>query len=1343
MGIESGTALREVPASNGSAADPDATRGRKRDRSMTRANVKHIRPDESSTLRGRSPRRATSPFDYTSRTTTPALLSPTRHLLLHHHIQKARREHCPSRGGAPAGQAQLDPPRPRSRSRGRGGQRAQRQDTEGQRSADLLSGLRNEHGASALETQGLWPASEHGPGLIKDDAGHAALAPSLVASFMPLAFSASRATYTPIQRLCPNFLRIQDDLASAVSSNKRSYTSSSSPSAQRAPQDAGPREPSSPRGTRKSGRKYVNTRLHTIFPLFEHSVRPGTTLDEVMAQAQREYDQTAPSKDQIAVDVYLRDLLSRPGEGRFNDLWEKYCALAKDARRKTRVQVIMYLSSSSGIVPNGRAMALFRQMEANSWTDELLMIAVKLFMRFKEDAKALALLKTSLARGFSAGFDYFFSQSVKRQNWVMVIDIWTAFSQVGSRMGGKGTLSLNCLTQLTAIPNFTSLVMQFEKYVAHKGMAGQAAGGVSGASSTETLTALRLQLSKLALEQPLTPPEAAVFLSGMNRPESYHQYLSAQFEVFKKPAKAAAQNSQANNIHTQRRSRRTQLQAHASLLNEFWDKCREVPEFGKVTHILRGMFEINYPHNAAALARLYDDWIEANGELDRWGFQKYLALYARKGDVESVNSLWKRYVTCYPFDLTIPGGFRSLINVHAQTGRPAEAEREMRKMQEEYGVTPDIDLRNALLKAYERANDYDKVMACFKDICETGEPDAYTYAHAMTMCAKKGDLRNTLELFNNAQRRRIAVTQEMILALVMSYCRNNQVEEAEKLCTGLADRGITSTAIWNHLILFYGMQGKAAKCQELSELMKKRNIGWDTQTYQNLLEALVRANQIQPAFSLLQQAHHDKNISTDPGHFAIVLHGAAKVGHSDMVEGIRTFMQKAGQELTFNGHVALLEAASRSTLSKSRLQTLGQGLVLSLQAMVRGPWASRKSWKGVTGDVRELRQQTNQIDLAVKLLVELDDVDTAEQLINVYTDIFPQYKTEQPLPSNIVGAIMGAYLKKKAYGMAEELWQQTWHNTLAQARRPGGAGLHAAHAYDLSRPLEVKIRMFRERNDGKGLAKCIQEVVAAGFHLTNHSWLMSIHYLAEMGQWETAMRWCEEMLMPHWKGWEEGKSSPWEKRRATNSHELQAAPKSLIDALQHEWLRLRKLAVWSAENSQKLEEIQTAYPKLHFAFITAQYENLEETTAATDRMQLNAALRKFLGRFEVHEIKDMKRILRRRLYMPNTPKAAGFQSNVKALPSTTLAKDTPAQISTPTTSTPTPTPTPTPSTAAGQPAATPHRDAPRLSAEQYAALKQALDDRIFQRDRKPGTGQHHDLGQHLIPVSRARSLQRS
>ncbi|KAG5917812.1 hypothetical protein E4U53_004154 [Claviceps sorghi] len=127
-----------------SATNDDVSRGRKRSRSLSRtARSRSLRPDESSTLRGRSPRRATSPFQLYSRNTSPAALkSSTSHLLLCNRLRRARREHCPSRTASPA--ERTVGRRQRSRSRSRSRNRRPRRDHEPVRSPDVLSRLRNE-----------------------------------------------------------------------------------------------------------------------------------------------------------------------------------------------------------------------------------------------------------------------------------------------------------------------------------------------------------------------------------------------------------------------------------------------------------------------------------------------------------------------------------------------------------------------------------------------------------------------------------------------------------------------------------------------------------------------------------------------------------------------------------------------------------------------------------------------------------------------------------------------------------------------------------------------------------------------------------------------------------------------------------------------------------------------------------------------------------------------------------------------------------------------------------------------------------------------------------------------
>ncbi|RDA84119.1 hypothetical protein CP532_0094 [Ophiocordyceps camponoti-leonardi (nom. inval.)] len=127
------------------ALDHDHVRGRRRSRSSTRNSIQALRCDESSTLRGRSPRRASSPLG--------SVASPLR--------RHSRREHCPSRAADPSSLLR----RRRQRSRSRGGWR---RDRDMVHTADLPSGLRNELRLS-LDESPLRPPKDGDA--IKDESG--------------------------------------------------------------------------------------------------------------------------------------------------------------------------------------------------------------------------------------------------------------------------------------------------------------------------------------------------------------------------------------------------------------------------------------------------------------------------------------------------------------------------------------------------------------------------------------------------------------------------------------------------------------------------------------------------------------------------------------------------------------------------------------------------------------------------------------------------------------------------------------------------------------------------------------------------------------------------------------------------------------------------------------------------------------------------------------------------------------------------------------------------------------------------------------------------------------------
>ncbi|KAH0433623.1 hypothetical protein CKAH01_12856 [Colletotrichum kahawae] len=121
--LETGIRFLDV-TSRPFSPDPDAHRGRKRHRSLTRSDMPATHyggTGESSTFRGRPRRRSTSPMALSSRASSRGLLnpsvSPTRKRLLRVVLLDRRRSQSPSRSRSP--NHQQPPPRRRQRTRSR------------------------------------------------------------------------------------------------------------------------------------------------------------------------------------------------------------------------------------------------------------------------------------------------------------------------------------------------------------------------------------------------------------------------------------------------------------------------------------------------------------------------------------------------------------------------------------------------------------------------------------------------------------------------------------------------------------------------------------------------------------------------------------------------------------------------------------------------------------------------------------------------------------------------------------------------------------------------------------------------------------------------------------------------------------------------------------------------------------------------------------------------------------------------------------------------------------------------------------------------------------------------
>ncbi|KAL6884126.1 TPR-like protein [Trichoderma longibrachiatum] len=1093
-----------------------------------------------------------------------------------------------------------------------------------------------QHGASAIELSSIWPAIGRVPEAEPVESAARPLQAGLVASAFLLDFLYPNATYSLLRRLYPGLPRPQDGGHAGGAARRRHFTSSTA-AAEHGSQSS-VIHPTASTPPSMEGFSSAGGQAHQRGDGAPAARESHTCGSESKAASS---DYVSEGSTSLRVDhmsrlqsnaAQLEDMLSHQGEERFHDVWDLYCRLDEQHQLEFRRDVILYLARSRGIVEVGRAISLFRQIPTSSWDDDLLAAGVLAFTRSGDLEYAINRLKAGMElKGLVGGLEYVMAEIITSEKWPMLIGVWLEFYASRLKFEPAGRPDAVRLERLETLPGLDRLFFSFEQYLSSDGL--KAMRPINIYETTRLgLKALRRKMAELALAQPCQPRQATAILEIFNDHQLYEHYLLRVLETWQG---------------------KIELTSSVAWLSDLYRTYRKLPGAHPPVSLLQHMFELHYPAGTAALEEIYQDWHRAWGDLDQWGYEKFLKFYAGVGDTQAVQQLWRRYVAKYPRVLRKPRAFRSTMNAYAQVGDIAKAEEELRVMTDQHGVKPDLDIWNTLLKCYMRAQDYNRAVACFNEICGMYRPDSFTYAHIMAMSAKKGDLEATLGFFSRSQKDRITVSKEMAMSLVMAYCRNDRLMEAERICMELAERGATSTAIWNQLILFNGMQGKLSKCYELLQAMKLFDLTWDHQTHEFLLQALIRVDQVQPAYRLLRTAYKEKLFPVGPEHFAVVMAGAVRTGELGLVEILASHLSRAGQSMNFNAKVALAEASYRKTPSSDRTRQLGKEFVSHLRSMLVHETRGRdaRAVSTLPGDIWHLKKQTKSVGRAVKLLIELRDFKTAEEVMSLYSSMFPRHRGGEPFPPEVVSALMLGYFKDRKFRQIHKMWNDMWNRVLVRAKHRKAAGIYPVHEYDISRPMTIMARTYREQMDGKGLLRCVEQVTSSGFKLTRKNWNLLIRYLAETGQWEPAMRWCETMLMPRWRGWNPAKRSLQERRHLRNTRVLQASNAAVL-SLQRQWLNLRKLAAWSADVSAKLREIERKYPRLHYAFTNTDFENLAGGWDGR-RASLRKKAMELLRPFSHAELKRMKRSLERQLRSQRIKRQQrrGLRSSLRAVSS--------------------------------------------------------------------------------------------
>ncbi|KAH7017311.1 hypothetical protein EDB80DRAFT_704561 [Ilyonectria destructans] len=1034
-----------------------------------------------------------------------------------------------------------------------------------------------QHGASAIDLSSIWPGPPRTADPETTDADSSSRyqqqQSGLLASAFLLDFLYPSATLPLLRRIYPKLPRTQDGNRKALVSRRRQYSSSATE-----PILASTTSNMVALSDMELGEGGVYTTMSEHDPTALENRRDGEDANghdnAPIAESQVDSDASLKYDAQHTLER-LERLISNHTGHLYSEVWDLYTHLDHENRLCMRAPIVMYLVRSHGVVESGRALSVFRQIPMDEWDNDLLTAGILLFLRTGDLPSAIDQFKTGLGlKGLTGGLEYLLADAISSRKWAAALDVWVAYYTAQAEKNPKRKPSTERLKDLEGIPNQGNLYFAFRSFLVTDGADYQRKLKQSPLSFT-AFRVFRKHFAQMALWEPCSPEQAAVILETLNDKDLYNDYLVRMFD---------------------RWYEKLESQSTILKLPAIYQTFRALPDAQPAMHVLRGMFKVHFPKDVAALEQLYQDWIRFRGALNQWGYEKFLKLYAQRGDVKAVQKLWDQYVRAYPSVLKTPRAFRSTLNVYAQAGDAVQAEMVLKEMSSKYGVKPDVDCWNTLLKAYMRANNYSQVLRCFETISQMHQPDSFTYAHVMAMSSKKGDLETTLDFFSRSQEAQVPITKEMGLALVVAYCQNDLLIEAERLCVEMAERKLTHTAIWNQLLNFNGEARNLKRCYAILERMKRFSVGWDDDTSRFLLQALVNANRIHSAYALLKAAEDEELFTLTPEHYAIVMAGAARLGEHLLVESLHYRLVKSNMPISFNALIPLVESAVRRKPGVKRTLNMSKELVEHFRKAVAGSTgepgqtATGGSQAISLGSAAMSRSQSQSIGRAIMLLVELREFGTAEELMTLYNELFPQFKQSDQYPPNIVSALMLAYYKDENLDKVMELWQKTWVQIFESSKKGHREGIYAGNEYDLSRVLNVVLRVYRDKNDGQGLSDCIDRVTQSGFKLTCATWSLAVRYLSELDRWERAMYWCETMLMDGWRGWNWGRMNK-EKAGFLNTRVLRA-PKNVVFRLQQNWLEMRKMAAWSEDISRQLRNVQAKFPRLYHAFTMSDMETM-------------------------------------------------------------------------------------------------------------------------------------------------------
>jgi pentatricopeptide repeat-containing protein PET309 len=607
------------------------------------------------------------------------------------------------------------------------------------------------------------------------------------------------------------------------------------------------------------------------------------------------------------------------------------------------------------------------------------------------------------------------------------------------------------------------------------------------------------------------------------------------------------------------------------LFFDIYKKYRQFSHEAPPEYLLKNMLRLLNHRNIIGKLEVQPESIEKDyheryGHIPLKALISLLSLYARQGKAAQVHECFEKFS---PRPLKKPDVIRPLLHVHARRGEAAETQRQFDRIQQEFGLQPDLACWNILLNAHVQAKDVDKARKCFSRMQNSGmNLDQYSFLPMLHLSAERGESANVIEFLEMAKSQGLELSADMFSSLVLAHIKNENLvgaEEALETLKEAKDRGDLVdplTKSWNYVLTAYATRKDIESVLRLFKAMQLSGIPSDSATYGALIQVLCLKNNTQSAVKILQEVMPKKGIRELPFHYALVMAGYHRQDQWDEARKIYKRMLEKGITPDASTRLAYLKSLTFRILKRpepdeEQLKELEKEVERHIEESDRADITSTGPQLGLNGIAPQ-----NVTDAYLAALIMNYGRAGMHEMVD---KIMERYRLKQnngsghaSVPSlQILHALMFAKLKANDHQEVQRFWKQyedqvarllaselqttsnkapeTRYETVSDESDANCNSVNPSILLDLkgitippnrrnifSRPLLLYIPSLSIQGKFHLIYATIQSLLNQGFTFDNSAWNTYIYHLAESSTPAhiiTAFRVCEEKLMPNFPGW--------------------------------------------------------------------------------------------------------------------------------------------------------------------------------------------------------------------------------